>query len=52
MQTKISFKKRCGEDPHLLPEIIKEGKSVAADGCPDPRNKTVVTMATKQQILC
>ena len=34
MQTKISFKKRCGEDPHSLPEIINEG-SAAADGCPD-----------------
>ena len=35
MQTKLFFKKRCGQDPHLLPEIIKEGKSAAADGCPD-----------------
>lgn len=35
MQTKISFKKRCGANPHSLPEIIKEGKSAAADGCPD-----------------
>lgn len=35
MTTELLFKKRCGEDPHSLPEIIKEGKSAAADGCPD-----------------
>lgn len=35
MQTEILFKKRCGQDPHLLPEIIRNGKSAAADGCPD-----------------
>ncbi|MEO1262046.1 MAG: hypothetical protein AAFZ15_24795 [Bacteroidota bacterium] len=35
MQTTISFKKRCGKDPHTLPEIIEQGGSVAADGCPD-----------------
>lgn len=35
MQTKLSFKKRCGIDPHHLPEIIEEGKSAAVDGCPD-----------------
>ncbi len=35
METRLSFKKRCGEDPHSLPEIIKQGKSAAADGCPD-----------------
>lgn len=35
MKNNISFKKRCGDDPHSLPEIIKQGGSVAADGCPD-----------------
>lgn len=35
MQINLSFKQRCGEDPHQLPEIIKAGKSAAADGCPD-----------------
>ncbi len=35
MAKKFSFKKRCGDDPHSLPEIIKQGKSAAADGCPD-----------------
>ena len=35
MKTKLSFKKRCGDDPHSLPEVIKAGGSVAADGCPD-----------------
>ena len=35
MKMELSFKKRCGEDPHTLPEIIKAGKSAAADGCPD-----------------
>lgn len=35
MQTNISFKKRCGKDPHTLPEIIEQGGSPAADGCPD-----------------
>jgi hypothetical protein len=35
MQSNLSFKKRCGEDPHHLPEIIEQGGSVAVDGCPD-----------------
>ncbi len=35
MKTEISFKKRCGEDPHKLPEVIAQGGSIAADGCPD-----------------
>ena len=35
METKLSFEKRCGDDPHSLPEIIAQGKSPAADGCPD-----------------
>lgn len=35
MQTEIFFKKRCGADPHSLPEVIQAGGSVAADGCPD-----------------
>ena len=35
MQTEIFFKKRCGVNPHLLPEVIETGGSVAADGCPD-----------------
>lgn len=35
MQINISFKKRCGDDPHSLPEIIEKSGSPAADGCPD-----------------
>ena len=35
MQRDLTFKKRCGDDPHTLPEIIQAGKSAAADGCPD-----------------
>jgi len=29
---KLKIKKRCGKDPHTLPE---GKKSIAADGCPD-----------------
>ncbi len=35
MKQKLTFKKRCGKDPHTLPEIIEAGGSLAADGCPD-----------------
>lgn len=35
MKDKLTFKKRCGEDPHTLPEVIAQGGSPAADGCPD-----------------
>ena len=35
MKTEISFKKRCGDDPHSLPEVIAQGGSLAADNCPD-----------------
>lgn len=35
MNTKLLFKKRCGDDPHSLPEVIAQGGSPAADGCPD-----------------
>ena len=33
MESKYVFKRRCGIDPHELPEF-KEG-SLAVDGCPD-----------------
>lgn len=29
------FKRRLGQDPHTLPEVIENGGSVACDGCPD-----------------
>ena len=35
MEIKLTFKKRCGDDPHLLPEVIAQGGSAAADNCPD-----------------
>ena len=35
MNTNISFKRRCGEDPHSLPEVIEKGGSPAVEGCPD-----------------
>lgn len=35
MEKKLSFKKRCGDDPHSLPEVIAQGGSIAADNCPD-----------------
>lgn len=35
MEIKLAFKRRCGADPHQLPEIIEQGGSAAANGCPD-----------------
>lgn len=35
MDSKLTFKKRCGVDPHTLPEVIEQGGSLAANGCPD-----------------
>ena len=35
MSLKLTFKKRCGDDPHSLPEVIAQGGSPAIDGCPD-----------------
>ena len=35
MDTKLTFKRRCGDDPHSLPEVIAQGGSPAIDNCPD-----------------
>ena len=35
MDTILTFKKRCGDDPHSLPEVIAQGGSAAANNCPD-----------------
>lgn len=33
--TTLKFKRRLGQDPHTLPEVIAAGGTVAAEGCPD-----------------
>ena len=35
MKQELKFKKRLGQDPHTLPEVIAKGGSAAANGCPD-----------------
>lgn len=35
MKTKMKFKRRLGQDPHKLPEVIAAGGSVSLNGCPD-----------------
>ncbi len=35
MKQELKFKKRLGQDPHTLPEVIAQGKSAALNGCPD-----------------
>jgi hypothetical protein len=36
MKQDLKFKKRMGQDPHTLPEVIANGgKSSALSGCPD-----------------
>ena len=35
MKSEMVFKKRLGQDPHTLPEVIVQGGSSALQGCPD-----------------
>ena len=35
MKHEFKFKRRLGQDPHTLPEVIAQGGSGAAEGCPD-----------------
>lgn len=33
--SQLKFKRRLGQDPHTLPEVIAAGGSAALQGCPD-----------------